>query len=111
MANYNYGADWNGQDGNVTTVGSAGANNFYGTADMNGNVYEWNNEVIDGSSRGIRGGAWYYNVADLSSSYRGSLSPSHENDNWGFRVAAIPEPTGMVLSLLLISGCVCRRQR
>ena len=55
VANYNYGADWNGQDGNVTTVGSAGANNFYGTADMNGNVYEWNHCRPIGWARRVLG--------------------------------------------------------
>jgi hypothetical protein len=28
VANYFFGADWNGQNGNVTTVGSAAANHF-----------------------------------------------------------------------------------
>ncbi len=36
VANYNLGADWNGQNGNVTTVGSAGplSASFYGTFDQ-----------------------------------------------------------------------------
>ena len=40
VANYNMGADWNSQDGNVTTVGSAGplSQSFYGTSDQGGNV-------------------------------------------------------------------------
>lgn len=38
VANYQSGADWNGQDGNVTTVGSAGAGSasYYGTFDQGG---------------------------------------------------------------------------
>jgi len=42
VANYRYGADWNGQFGNVTTVGSAGidSESFYGTSDQGGNVWE-----------------------------------------------------------------------
>ncbi len=49
VANYFSGADWNGQNGNVTTVGSAGAlaESYFGTADMNGNVQEWNDAVIN----------------------------------------------------------------
>ena len=48
VANYARGADWNGQNGNVTTVGSAGplSASFYGTFDQGGNVWEWNEAVI-----------------------------------------------------------------
>ena len=53
VTNYANGADWNSQDGNVTTVGSAAANNYSGTADQTGNVWEWNDAAI-GSSRGLR---------------------------------------------------------
>ena len=36
------GANWNGSTvGNVTTVGSAGNESFYGARDMSGNVFEW----------------------------------------------------------------------
>ena len=40
VANYFGAADWNGADGNVTTVGSAGPDSVspYGTFDQNGNV-------------------------------------------------------------------------
>lgn len=53
VANYNAGSDWNGQDGNVTTVGSTAANNFYGTFDQEGNVSEYNEALIAGLSRGL----------------------------------------------------------
>jgi formylglycine-generating enzyme len=34
VVNFNSSADWNSQNGNVTTVGSAGADNYFGTSDM-----------------------------------------------------------------------------
>ena len=58
VANYGNGADWNAQDGNVTTVGSAGplSESFYGTSDRCGNVWEWNEGLIDVRFRVLRGG-------------------------------------------------------
>ena len=46
-ANFNKGADWNGLDGNVTTVGTNGGPSAYGAFDMSGNVLEWNDAVSD----------------------------------------------------------------
>ena len=75
LVNYTRGADWNGQNGNVTTVGSATATSFYGAFDLGGNVWEWNEQIIS-SSRGLRGGSWNNN-------------PGNENNNIGFRVASL----------------------
>ena len=53
FANYNRGADWNSQDGNVTTVGTNGGPSAYGAFDMSGNLYEWNDLTgATGTSRG-----------------------------------------------------------
>jgi len=87
VANYNSGADWNGQNGNVTTVGSATATSFYGAFDMGGNLWEWNEAVI-ASSRGFRGGSWNFSVFDLRSSGRLNYNPTFEFDYFGFRVAS-----------------------
>ena len=49
----------------VGNAGNAAANSFYGTFDQGGNVYERNDAVISGSSRGLRGGSWNNNEDNL----------------------------------------------
>ena len=76
------------------------ADSFYGTFDQGGNVWEWNDAVI-GSARGRRGGTWVFNGGlDLLASNRNSYGPAFENNNVGFRVAIVPEPTVAGLMML-----------
>lgn len=110
VANYASGADWNSQDGNVTTVGSAAANNYFGTADQAGNVNEWNDAVI-GSSRGMRGGSWPNISLTLDASFRNNFPPTFENFFVGFRVASVPEPSVYLLTVLSASVLLTRRRR
>jgi formylglycine-generating enzyme required for sulfatase activity len=110
VANYLQGADWNSQDGNVTTVGSATANNFFGAADLNGNVSEWNEEVID-SVRGPRGGSFASSSNSLTASIRPDTIPTFENSVTGFRVASVPEPSSGLLTFLAASVALTRRRR
>lgn len=72
---------------------------FYGTFDQGGNVWEWN-EALIGSSRGVRGGNWYFDSSNLAASGRDSGTPAGEYAAVGFRVARVPEPN----SLLLLTG-------
>jgi sulfatase modifying factor 1 len=111
VANYNNEADWNSQNGNVTTVGSAAANNYFGTADQGGNVWEWNDAVISGSSRGRRGGSFGNFGSNLRSSSRGSVDPTNEDSGLGFRVASVPEPTSLLLTMLAGGVMLIRRKR
>jgi formylglycine-generating enzyme required for sulfatase activity len=111
VANYNSGADWNSQNGNVTTVGSAAANNYFGTADQGGNVFEWNDAVISGSSRGRRGGSFNSSENSLRASNRSNVDPTLEINIIGFRVASVPEPTSLLLTMLAGGVMLARRRR
>ncbi len=104
-ANYydgNSAKDQNGLPTNLSDGGVYGSNSasFYGTYDQGGNVWEWNDTVIAGSSRGLRGGSWSYSDSFLRSSYRDGSGPADESNHVGFRVASVPEPSSGVLMLL-----------
>jgi formylglycine-generating enzyme required for sulfatase activity len=112
FANFNFNADWNSQNGNVTTVGTNGGSSAYLVFDMSGNVWEWNDLTgAAGSTRGIRGGS-FSNTA-LSSSSSNAPNPSAEDFSIGFRLArpvsgpaAVPEidPAGMGSVLAIVTG-------
>ena len=63
----------------LTPVGYfAGSPGPYGTYDMGGDVWEWNEANISGSYRGLRGGSWDYYTYYLASSYRLYCNPAHD---------------------------------
>ena len=110
FANYNNAADWNSQNGNVTTVGSNGGASAYGAFDMSGNIIEWNDLTgVAGSSRGRRGGSLISEYAfSLSSSSRLGVAASNDNSSVGFRLASpvatpIPEP-GTWAAMAIFAG-------
>lgn len=103
VANYKGGANWNAQNGNVTTVGSAGplSESFYGTSDQGGNVWEWNEALLFGSTRGVRGGS-LGEAFGLESVLPLDDNPAIENYLVGFRLATVPEPGTAMLGIV---GC------
>ena len=114
FANFNLAADWNSQNGNVTTVGTNGGASAYNAFDMSGNVLEWNDLTgAAGLSRGARGGLWDNNATLLSSSSRNQYTASNESEYFGFRLAAVPEPStyAMAVAGLACGGYLVRRGR
>jgi formylglycine-generating enzyme len=85
----------------------------YGTFDQGGNVWEWNETVIDTSARGLRGGNYFNDSERLHTSYRPtSGTPSGEHHGIGFRVASIPEPGSISLLVCgLVAGMLWWRRR
>jgi len=96
----------------ITNGGAYSASgSHYGTFDQGGNVWEWNDAVILGSSRGIRGGSMSNDAGILQSSYGSGLVPDGEDYGVGFRLASVPEPSTAVLVLLSGAGWLVWKRR
>lgn len=112
--NMNAGADWNGQNGNLTTVGSAGNSSFYGAFDMNGNIREWlETTSFNQGFRGQAGGdffsGWNANpqfVFGLDSAATVFSNPTIEGGSQGIRFASSPIPEPTTLALLAGVGLI-----
>ncbi len=87
----------------------------YDTFDQGGNVWEWNEAVVTGSSRGVRGGNWVNDSSYLHASsryYYLDRYPTFEYNNLGFRVASVPEPGSISLLVCgLAAGLLWWRRR
>jgi len=92
----------------------------YGTFDQGGNVWEWNETMIDkdGHARGgMRGGSSDFLFIYMHASCRFyAYTPTYESSGVGFRVCAIPEPVPiLMLALTGLAGLrrkrTCRRPR
>jgi formylglycine-generating enzyme required for sulfatase activity len=107
-------ANYNSVVGNLTNVGAySGTTSPYGAYDMNGDVFQWNEALISGSYRGLRGGSVGYDSSYLLSSYRHYAVPTGEAGIFGFRVASVltPEPSTGVLALVACGVILWWRKR
>ena len=108
------GTDGIGPDYYRTEVGEwENSDSPYGTFDQGGNVWEWNEAIIYGSYRGLRGGSFVSydgRGGDLHASSRSYCYPAHEVYIVGFRVSEVPEPATICL-LGLGSLGLLRRKR
>ena len=87
-----------GSPGYPTSVGTFGLSDSpYGTFDQGGNVFEWNETVVNGSQRGYRGGGSSYGVTYLAVSASSATSPDYQASYLGIRVVAVPEPGGLAM--------------
>ena len=93
-------------------ITDAGGLSPFGTMGQNGNVEEWIESSFTAPNdspdelRVYRGGSWWTgDSVNLLSALRSGGSPSVGSNTIGFRVASVPEPSGM---LLILVGGLCR---
>jgi formylglycine-generating enzyme required for sulfatase activity len=65
----------------------------YGTFDQNGNVYEWNEAIVNTFYRGIRGASFADDSIDLRAAVRSEANPISRSGNVGFRIASLDSVT------------------
>jgi formylglycine-generating enzyme required for sulfatase activity len=104
-------AQANYDSSDTTAVGFYPYPSYYATFDQNGNVWDWNESIINGDYRGVRGGSFaYVNGSNEVAAYRAySPPPWIGNCDVGFRVSEVPEPA--TLSLLALGGLSLLRRR
>jgi len=91
----------------LTDVGSyTGSASPHGTYGQGGNVWEWNEQIVSGSRRDIRGGSWV--AGSLATPARANNGPKNEIDGIGFRIAGpiLESGTGLLVmtGLLVLTG-------
>jgi sulfatase-modifying factor enzyme 1 len=87
----------------------AGGASPYGTVGQSGNVYEWEESAFDlvndmaQETRGLRGGDYRMTVSalDLSSRFRNKAGLTSPLQDAGFRIARVPEPSGLLLATVV----------
>jgi formylglycine-generating enzyme len=93
----------------LTAVGTFAASpSAYGTYDQGGDVWQWNDTIIGGSNRGLRGGSFSGDYGFLQSSPRSLTSPLVEFSAIGFRVVQVPEPASLASLGFIVVGLLVR---
>ena len=85
-----------------------------GTFDQGGNLREWHEAIISGTSRGARGGAFMDGASTSAASFRFFIGPSSDLPGVGFRVASLslPEPAaGLLVTTGVLGWSIWRRRR
>lgn len=99
----------------LTDAGAyASAMSPYGTFDQGGSVWEWNEALVDFQFRVARGGSWTDGQSVMAASFRlSNWSSTSTSNNFGFRVATVPEPSSLLLSTAGFVGLLlaCRRRK
>jgi formylglycine-generating enzyme required for sulfatase activity len=91
----------------LTPVGVFAASpGAYGTYDMDGDVWQWEETPIGGSGREGRGGSYADVSAALETSQFDEAPPGFAVNNLGFRVAYVPEPRSLALLLAGALGLI-----
>jgi formylglycine-generating enzyme required for sulfatase activity len=94
----------------LTAVGAFAASpSAYGTYDQGGDVLQWNESIIIGSDRGLRGGA-FNDDADvyLQSRSRYLSYPASVSNKIGFRVSQVPEPASLGILAFGVAALLAR---
>jgi formylglycine-generating enzyme len=99
----------------LTDVGAYSASaSYYGTFDQSGDVWQWSETFTSGGLQIIQGGGWAKAAPDLTSSgysYVDDLTPFVPDDSIGFRVASLPEPSGIAIVVIGLSALLGQRTR
>jgi formylglycine-generating enzyme required for sulfatase activity len=90
----------------LTPVGAfTNSRSYYGTYDQSGDVFQWNEAIVQVNSRGLRGGGWYGNLPILQSGGRTFGGPAGSGYDIGFRIASsLTPPTILSAGVASISG-------
>jgi formylglycine-generating enzyme required for sulfatase activity len=97
----------------LTNVGAYSSSpSYYGTLDQGGNVREWIETRVTSSTRGWRGGFWGSFPDTLGASYRyiGNQA-TYEYSYIGFRLAIIPEPSTLLLTIIAFASLLTARSK